>query len=255
VEGASPSGQARTWFFLGDAHLSAADPGRQRRLMAFLEEHAGEMQGLVILGDLFEFWFGFPGYVDPAYVPLCRVLEVLARRGVRLIYVEGNHDFCMGPFFTETLGAEVAAGGRWLELDGRRLFVAHGDGLDPRDVRYRVYRRILKNPVTYALIRRLGPARVGRIRQGLQRRSWMHRRLDMGTEPPAEEQFARRMVDRGADAVILAHTHRPVEKVFVSRERTGYYLNVGDWIDYCSYVRYDARQGFRLGYHRTEDPI
>ena len=53
----------KNWFFIADAHLSDRDAGRQKMLIDFLELHRGEMERLVILGDLFDFWFGFPGWM------------------------------------------------------------------------------------------------------------------------------------------------------------------------------------------------
>jgi UDP-2,3-diacylglucosamine hydrolase len=237
----------KTWFFVADAHLSEDDLPRQQKLVDFLEANRDRMSGLVILGDLFDFWFGFPDYIHPPYRPLCETLVSLTRSGVRLIYCEGNHDFSMGPFVTEALQGEVYPRYATLELDGQRVLLGHGDGVDPRDLRYRIYRALLKNRIMYRLIRFLGPQRTWKIKNFLSSRSWMHRRQPMDQRIPPDVRFARERCRDGADVVILAHTHRLAQESFLHNGRTCYYFNVGDWVEHCSYVSYSPQAGFQLG--------
>ncbi len=241
----------KNWFFIADAHLSDRDAGRQKMLIDFLELHRGEMERLVILGDLFDFWFGFPGHINPAYRPLCDTLLSLTEDGVGLIYLEGNHDFSMGSFFTERLGGEVYTGHHSLDLDGRRVYLAHGDMINPSDVFYHLYRRLLKNRAMYAFIRRLGPERAAKVKGVLSQRAWMHREGSFSAKPlPYEEAFVREQCGQGTDVVILGHFHRPCELTVSHEGRHCTYYNVGDWVDHYSYLRYDEVSGFRLERYR-----
>ncbi len=244
----------KTWLFVADAHLSEDDAPRQQKLIDFLERNRDRMSCLVILGDLFDFWFGFPGYVHPPYRPLCDTLVSLTRSGVRLIYFEGNHDFSMGPFITETLRGELHPRFATVEMEGRRVWLGHGDGVDPRDLRYRVYRALLKNRIMYRVIRFLGPQRTWKIKEFLSSRSWMHRRqpMDQGVSP--DGQFARERCREGADVVILAHTHQPVQETFEQNGRTCHYFNIGDWVEHFSYLSYSPETGFRLGRYEPAAP-
>lgn len=244
----------KSWFFIADAHLSGRDSTRQELLIRFLKDHLDQMECLVVLGDLFEFWFGFPGYVDPAYRPLCNTLISLRKRGVRLICLEGNHEFSLGPFFTGTLHSEVYPGSHVLDLNGLRVFLAHGDGLDRWDLRYRLYRALFKNRIIYTLIRLLGPRRALRVKNLISGREWMHRRRKQHPRRLAEERFAREKCRQGMDVVILAHTHQPGEKTFLLDGRTCSYFNIGDWIEHFSYLRYHPESGFRLQYYRSDGP-
>jgi len=47
-----------TTLFLADLHLSPDTPALNARFQAFLRAHAGQVEALYILGDLFEFWLG-----------------------------------------------------------------------------------------------------------------------------------------------------------------------------------------------------
>ncbi len=237
----------KDWLFISDAHLSEHDRLRQERLIAFLEQNRSELSCLVILGDLFEFWFGFPGYVDPAYRPICDTLHSLAREGVRLIYLEGNHDFSMGSYFKDVLGCEVHPHSHLLELEGKKVFLSHGDGVYPGDVGYRLFRRLLKNRLVYTLIRMLGPVRSQKLKVFLSHREWMHRPTLPGEEKGmSEEGFVREQFARGADVVVLGHSHVPCQKTFVLQDRTCYYFNVGDWVEHDSFLRFRPKSGFSL---------
>jgi len=180
------------------------------------------------------------------------MLLSLSRDGVKIIYLEGNHDFSVGGFFTDTLHGQVYPGDHVLELNGYRVFLCHGDNIDPADLSYRFYRGLLKNRAVYALIRLLGPGRTRRVKNFFNRMTWMHRRREHPGGLHRDEAFAREKCEEGMDVVIFGHIHRPCEKTFVLGGRTCYYFNVGDWIEHFSYLWYHPRSGFRLGNYRPE---
>ncbi|MRR35913.1 UDP-2,3-diacylglucosamine diphosphatase, partial [bacterium] len=96
--------------FIADAHLRHEGDQNYRLLMEFLAGLRGAVDTLFILGDLFEFWIGYETVPFTHYLPILDRLKELAESGTEIVYLEGNHDFHMGPFFTETLGARVYPG-------------------------------------------------------------------------------------------------------------------------------------------------
>ena len=64
--------------------------------------------------------------------------------------------------------------------------------------------------------------------------------------------FARQKLNKGFDAVILAHTHLPEAITMVEKGREGNYFNVGNWIKDFSFLRYNAKQGFSLEYYTID---
>ncbi len=100
--------------FLADAHLLDPSDANYRRLLAFLDRQRGSVGTLYLLGDIFEFWVGYHHTVFAPYVPLLEALRRLREAGARIVYVEGNHDFHLGPYIEETLGCTVLPdGGGW----------------------------------------------------------------------------------------------------------------------------------------------
>ncbi|NIS60654.1 MAG: hypothetical protein GTO13_08130 [Proteobacteria bacterium] len=56
----------------------------------------------------------------------------------------------------------------------------------------------------------------------------------------------------GIDIVILGHSHHPEEMVERIDGREKAYFNVGDWMNFWSYLRYNPEIGFELSYHEDE---
>jgi UDP-2,3-diacylglucosamine hydrolase len=243
------TGEGKDWIFLSDAHFTGENRDKQERLIRFLEREGENVAVLVLLGDLFEFWFGFDRYVYREYVPILEQLEALSRRGVRIKYVEGNHDFCLGPVFEEQLMAEVFAEETEENLGGKRVYIAHGDLVNPRDYEYRLFRRAVKNRFTYALIRWAGPALSKKVAKCLSARSRRKNHERSSGYIPLFRAFARNKFREGVDVVILGHSHYPEEVLENIDGREKAYFNVGDWITHYSYLRYRPKTGFELCYY------
>src|SRR3989338_3165726 len=161
----------KSTLFLSDLHLQGRDDPRQKRLIDFLEAHQGEIETLVIAGDLFDFWIGYHNVVYSQYLPLLSKLEDLARNGTQIVIFEGNHDFFLGPYFTEVLGAAVYPGPAPLHVGNYRVWVCHGDQLDPRVIGYRILRWILRTPLVRWGARFLHPDLLWKIGQWASRTS------------------------------------------------------------------------------------
>lgn len=248
-KGTVTQGEGKDWIFLSDAHFTGENRDNQDRLNRFLEEEGKNLSTLVLLGDLFEFWFGFEGYVYREYVPILEQLKSLSHRGVRIKYVEGNHDFCLGPFFEEELRAEVYAEEMEETLGGKRVYIAHGDRVNPRDYEYRLFRRALKNRFSYAVMRWAGPALSMKVAKRLSARSQRKNPSRSSSHIPIFRTFAMNKFREGIDVVILGHSHYPEEVLERIDGREKVYFNVGDWITFFSYLRYSPKTGFELCYH------
>jgi len=252
AKGSVAQNKGKDWIFLSDAHFTGENRDNQDRLIRFLEMEKENLDTLVLLGDLFEFWFGFEGYLYEEYLPILEQLKSLSHRGVRIKYVEGNHDFRLGPFFEKDLGAEVYADEMEETLGGKRMYIAHGDRVNPRDYGYRLFRGTVKNRFSYALIRWVGPELSMRIAKRLSARSRRKNHEKLPGHIPIFRAFALNKFREGIDIVILGHSHYPEEIVKSIDGREKAYFNVGDWMTFCSYLRYNPETGFQLCYHEDQ---
>jgi UDP-2,3-diacylglucosamine hydrolase len=252
----------KDWIFVSDAHFTGREPEKMQAFLKFLDSEKEQMGYLVIMGDLFEFFFGFKGFFLPEkpfpfsdYLPVLERLQRLHRQGVHIKYLEGNHDFFLRTFFSEQFNMEIEVypDGNEERLGGKRTFIAHGDLSNPRQWRYRAFRRILKNRWTYGAIQLAGPDLTRRIAVWLSDMSYQkyHSGVDL-SPPPSFKIFAHRKFLEGFDIVILGHSHFPEEVVEQIDRRRCLYFNVGDWMIHQSYLRFTPPDHFQLGQYEGQ---
>jgi len=235
--------------FLSDVHLAEPQDANYRATLALLGQLDG-LPDLYILGDFFDFWFGFSGVVPHRYVPVLARLKQMADAGTRIHFVEGNHDFHMGGYFTSVLGAVVHPESAEINLDGQRIYLAHGDTIDRDDHGYLRLRRVLRSRPVKRLANAMPPrwllsfaGRLDRVAGG-----------SMGGPshlPALFREFARKKWASGYDGVILGHCHAPELLQEGLAERPCFYANLGDWLRHDTFLVYGGA-GFSL--RRAERP-
>lgn len=223
-------------YFFGDAHLGTESPereaAREARLHDFLRAVSDRASDLYVMGDLFDFWFEYRTAIPRRFFETLGVLRDVRAKGVRITYLAGNHDFWLGSFMTQTLGIDFREGAVPLSLQGRRLWLHHGDGLVGGDLGYRILKKVLRNRVSNFLYRTIHPDlgiplahRVSRWSRGTRGHLPLH------TDRLVREIAAPRFAE-GYDAVLIGHFHRPFEH----RENGRDFVVLGDWIDDFTYA-------------------
>lgn len=242
-----------TVFFISDVHLgiqsvdhSAAS--RENTLCAFLEHIQDRATHLYINGDLFDFWFEYQHVIPRSHFQTICHLKRLIDSGIRIEYVCGNHDFWLGGFFENQLGIPVHRDFIDTTINGKRFYIAHGDGLAKRDIGYRILKRVLRNPLNIKLYRMIHPYLGFKLALFFSKLS-----RDHGSREDDREDYliaAKERLYEGFDYVIFGHTHHPVVQI----EENGTYLNTGDWIHHFSYGEFSKNQ-LKLKFWRTKTDL
>ncbi len=237
---------------VSDAHLGAPTGPSERAdwLAAFLESLPGKIGGLLVLGDLFDFWFEYRHAIPKGHFRICRALAEITRQGVPALYFGGNHDFWAGTYLRDELGLLIADGPTCLEIDGLKIFVAHGDGLGRGDLGYRILKRILRNRLCIALYRSIHPdigIPIGYRVSSLSRRHTEPRELLL---PRLYRQIARPRLADGHDVVMIGHIHEPTHL----RSDGGEFLIVGDWIENFTYATIEEGRLALFRHRPGEEP-
>jgi UDP-2,3-diacylglucosamine hydrolase len=151
---------------IGDLHLDPLGGPEVDEFSAFCA--ALKVPRLVILGDLFEAWFGPRTAHLGGAQEVSRALLQLTQRGVAVDVIPGNRDFLLDEGFARASGVGLHPEGWRGALDGVRVLILHGDTLCTRDLGYLRLRRVLHSRVVYWLVRWLPRALllllVGRLR-------------------------------------------------------------------------------------------
>ncbi len=227
-------------YVFSDAHLGCGSPDsedlKMSRIETLVELVRKDGDRLVILGDLFDFWFEYKYVIPKAHHEVLFLIRELVRQGIKVDYVSGNHDFWMLDFFEKYLGVAVTRDTLTLDYLGRKLLFIHGDGLAPGDGGYRFLKRILRNRFNIWLYRKLPPDwayPLARFVSGSSRGYTSRRDHEFAED---YEKYAEEQLKNGFDVVIIGHLHIPILKQF---ER-GTYVNTGDFINHFSYLKCDG---------------
>lgn len=219
--------------FIADAHLKGLNDPNQKRLCSFLET-LKDVDKLFILGDLFEFWAGYNQLLQRHYSPVLAQFTHFKQRGGKIVYVEGNHDFSVAPFFKKILNCEVYPDSADIVLDGKRFFLAHGD-IAERSAGYKIWRRFLRSGFLSAIIKITPPSIVWKIAMKLSKRSCKNHMAGDSLEK-RQKKFAKEKITQGFDVVVLGHSHVPEILQETGSGINGIYANPGDWVNEFSYL-------------------
>jgi UDP-2,3-diacylglucosamine hydrolase len=221
--------------FLADAHLKGPADPNYALLLRFLASLEGDTETLFIMGDLFDFWLGFPSCPFPHYDAVLEALERLVRSGCRIVYLEGNHDFHLGPIFSRRLGAEIHPGPVVMTVQGRRLFLCHGDQINRGDYGYRLLRLLLHNRLTAAALNVVPPSLALKIRDYLQRtsRAGYRAKSERWDYRGIVRSFARSVRRKGCEGLVTGHFHLAYREELEGAPFT--ILSLGDWMEQFTY--------------------
>lgn len=219
--------------FISDVHLGSAGC-QATQLLEFLTKVRSD--ALYLVGDIVDLEsLSRRFYWPQVHNDVLRAILGHARRGMRVVYVPGNHDIQARAWSGRRFGrVEVRRQLVHNSADGRRLLVMHGDALDRS-----IGRDTWLSQAGSAAYRQL--VRVNNGVNGL--RQWAG--LDywplasaLKHRSRAARQYMSRFRDRalaltrerGFDGCVMGHIHRPE---IVTRDGVTY-MNCGDWVEHCT---------------------
>jgi UDP-2,3-diacylglucosamine pyrophosphatase LpxH len=219
--------------FISDVHLGTR--GCQAELLLDFFRNM-ECEQLYLVGDIIDGWKLKNGWFWPqTHNDVVQKVLRMARRGVTVTFVPGNHDEAARQFFGLSFGGVAVARDAIHETaDGRKFLVTHGDEFDGivRHAKWLAilgdwaYRTMLTANTVMNKVRRkfgfgywsLSAFLKTRVKNALQFiENYEH----------VVAEAARR---RGVDGVICGHIHKAE-----MRDIDGItYINDGDWVESCT---------------------
>lgn len=242
-----PKGSSVT--FLSDVHLgygdTAADRAREDRLLSVLRMAMQTSSHVVVVGDLFDYWFDYGTVVPSRFVRTLAALHELKDAGVEVLYLMGNHDFGHYRYFEQELKIPVILGDVSATIGSKRFYIAHGDGKAHNDTGYLVLRSVLRNRFAQWLYRKIHPD----LGISLASRTSHGSRDFTGTREygPRDglREFAEARIAEGYDIVVMGHRH----VAEVTPIGNGLYVNLGHWLGgQAPCGVYSEERGFEVDY-------
>ncbi|MFZ5518249.1 MAG: UDP-2,3-diacylglucosamine diphosphatase [Candidatus Zhuqueibacterota bacterium] len=227
-------------YFISDIHFGAGtnsdDSAKLKKLTAFFNYINQPNNRLYILGDLFDFWFEYKYAVPNQNYSVLFQISKLIENNVAVHFLPGNHDSWIKNFFRDQVGIQVHSDVCTTEIQTKKFYLFHGDGISKKDVGYRLLKRIFRNRFNVFLYRLLHPDLGIPLARLMSSTSRKHT-TDLVLHDEGDYlDFATDKFKDGFDFVIVGHSHRPA----LERIDHHVFLNLGDWIKHDSYGKFEA---------------
>ncbi|MFI3281456.1 MAG: UDP-2,3-diacylglucosamine diphosphatase [Rikenellaceae bacterium] len=122
------------YYFASDIHLGAGSVAEQRAterlFVEWLERVSADATAIFLCGDIFDFWFEYQRVVPRGFVRTLSKISELTERGVKVLFMAGNHDMWVRDYLTVECGVEIYTAPTTFTLGAKKVHVAHGDNLN-----------------------------------------------------------------------------------------------------------------------------
>ena len=244
-------------YFASDQHFGAPNfkesRERERLFVSWLDAIKTDAKALFLLGDLFDFWFEYKKVIPKGFVRVLGKLAELSDAGLPIYFFVGNHDLWMRDYFEKELNITVYHAPKTFEFFGKRIHVAHGDGLGPKDYGYKIMNFFFKNPFCKWLFRWLHPDLGVRLAHYLSLKNKLiagkKEKIFLGPEKEWLVQYALNKMkkahqshQKNYDYFVFGHRHLPMKVALEYEHLKSIYLNTGDWVHNFTYGVFDSEK-------------
>lgn len=144
------------YYFIADVHLGAKLPEEEQvtsLFIDFLKSIPTETKAIYLLGDIFDFWGEFRGEHPKDYEEVLSILKQLTKKGLRIVFLKGNHDYWTFGYLEKEIGLEIIDQQPFIEQIGdKKICLAHGDGLGNCGIGYPIVKFIFRNKLCIKLL-------------------------------------------------------------------------------------------------------
>lgn len=232
-------------YFASDFHLGAPtyekSRVRERQICAWLDQIKPDCEALYLVGDIFDFWFEYKFAIPKGFVRLQGKIAEFTDSGIPVHFFTGNHDMWAFDYLPKELGVELHYEPIITTINGKKLYIGHGDGLGPGDYGYKRLKKIFKNRLVQSIFGFIHPNIGIGLADFLSKRSRAKSgHLDevfLGEEKEWLIQYCKEELRKeNIDIFVFGHRHLPI----LQQVEVATYVNLGDWIYYFTYGVFDG---------------
>jgi UDP-2,3-diacylglucosamine hydrolase len=215
---------------------------RERKIVRWLESVKPYAKEIYMLGDVFDFWWEYKHVVPRGYVRFIGKLAELTDSGVAIHWLTGNHDVWAGSYLEKECGVMVHHVEVELQTNGKRFFLAHGDGLGKQDKMYKALKWIFTNRPLQRLYSMMHPWWGMSFGRAWSRSSRLAKGIAIPFKGESENlyQFAvQKSAEEKIDSFIFGHRHTPV---LMNLPGGAQMAILSDWIAGATYADFDGEK-------------
>ncbi|MBR1799248.1 MAG: UDP-2,3-diacylglucosamine diphosphatase [Bacteroidales bacterium] len=227
--------------FISDAHLGSGTDTlqRERQLCQLLNQIEPTCRTLVLLGDMFDFWFTYRHVVPKGHTRLIGTLANMADKGTEIHFFIGNHDMWLFDYLHQECGIIMHSEPERFTFGEKTFLVGHGDGLGHLDRAYDFVSHFFRSRTCQRLFSMLPPALTipfARRWSNNNKRKHLQQDCDryLGDDREGIVIYCKQQIEKcSVDYCVFGHRHTPLTMPI---SNTCTYVNTGDWLTHRTYA-------------------
>ena len=232
-------------YFASDVHLGLypeeKSREREKLFVRWLEEIRHDAAELYLLGDIFDYWYEYRKVVPRGFTRTLGKLAEIADSGIKVHFFTGNHDVWAFDYLPTEIGLVLHDDPFILEVNGKKMFLAHGDGLGPGDRGFKFLRRMFRSKTLQWLYSKIHPNCSIRFAHWWSKKSRFSKGVSeafQGEEKELLILFAKETLKTDHyDYFVFGHRHVPMDIRLNDRSRL---INLGEWIFSNTFAVFDG---------------
>ena len=228
-------------YFASDFHLGTPNHSesieRERKIVSWLSAIQKDASAIYLVGDIFDFWYEWKGAVPKGHVRILGKLAEICDSGIPVHFFTGNHDLWTFGYLEEEIGMKVYRDSIQVEIQGKKCFIAHGDGLGPGDHSYKFLKKIFTSSICQWLFSRLHPNLSFALANYFSSKSRINKSENdavfKGDSNELLVDYSKEILTLNHyDYFVFGHRHLPLDINLSDKSK---YFNLGEWVKYNSY--------------------
>lgn len=234
------------YYFASDVHLGLypleKSREREKKFVEWLNEIKADAKEIYLCGDIFDFWHEWKRVVPRGFTRTLGTISSLTDAGIEVHFFTGNHDIWTYNYLPEETGVILHTEHITKEIEGKKFYIGHGDGIGKGDNGYKLLKGIFTNNILQWLFKRLHPnfsmgfglnwSKNSRYSKGIIPEEFL------GVDKEYQPRFVKETLkNEYFDFFIFGHRHIPMDITFGEKSRM---INLGDWINNFTYAVFDG---------------
>ncbi|MGL2965311.1 UDP-2,3-diacylglucosamine diphosphatase [Flavobacterium sp. XGLA_31] len=211
---------------------------------------------VVLNGDIIDMWQFNKRYWPKSHMQVIHKIMNWINKGVKVYYITGNHDEMLRKFAGHKIGSLVIDNKLVVELDGKKVWIFHGDVFDVTMQHSKWLARLgshgydwlihINTCCNWVLVK------LGRDRISLSKTIKNSVKKAVKFINDFEKTAADIAISNQYDYVICGHIHHPEMKTIATENGQVEYLNSGDWIENLTALEYHNQEWTLFRYQEDE---
>ncbi len=214
---------------------------REEKVIAWLNAIENDASGIILVGDIFDFWFEYRHVVPKGHLRFFAKILSLRKRNIPVIFFTGNHDLWMKDYLKEELDINIYTSPETFQIGNKIVYVGHGDGLGPGDRKFKFFKGIFTSSLAQWAFRWFHPD----LGIALAKKWSASSREDPDDLTFLEEkewliQHSREIdAQTHHDLYIYGHRHHAIHYPLSAKSD---YYNLGEWVTDSHYLEISSTQ-------------